>query len=448
MIDQLQNLQTPPAKMPALGIIGAHFLDARGRLPIDAMVISEGKIVAMGFPQGLQAQYPQAHWVDASGFVVHPGLINGHTHVAMSFMREMAHVSENMLEDVFFPLESRLSPELVEIFSYPSVIMGMRSGVTCFFDHYYHAESVGKTMDSLGVRGLLAETVNDLGGAMPGMKRFDAAQKLVESWPFSERLKPVLGPHAMDTVSDELAKKLSQLKNAYNLPVHMHLSQTQIERERVLKSWQMTPVERARDLGFLGTETLAVHLLSAKGSDWDILAEHGVFAGVCPSSQIFYEELVDLKALEGAGLKAILGTDCAASHDSMDQWTELRTYHLMRRQAHAAPISAEETLKAVWDHPAEWSGQKIGRLELGYEADLGFTPLSWDLAPVHDLRAHFVLSLGSRQLQHLMVAGEWVLWRQEPVRVSLKDWRQEYQEGVEQLRPYMKSKRILFPVMD
>lgn len=448
MSQSLQNLQKPPAEEVVQGFWGAHFLDSRGDLHVEALVVSGGKIAALGSLEELKAQHPEAIWWDCRGYVLHPGFINGHTHVAMSFMREMAHVSQNMLEDVFFPLESRLTPELIEILSYPSLVMGMKSGVSCFVDHYYHIESVGRALEAFGVRGVIAETLNDSGGAMPGPERLKVAKELLERWPFSERIRPALGPHAMDTVSDKLAHKALEVQRHYGLPLHMHLSQTQVERERVQKACGLTPVERAQQLGLLGPQTLAVHLLSAEGSDWSILRDEGVFGGVCPSSQILYEHLVDLKSLEGEPVPAVLGTDCAASHDSMDLWAELRTYHLLRRQALQTPVSAELTLKAVWDHPAQWMGQKLGKLEVGYEADLGFTELTWELAPVHDLRVHFLLSLGSRNFKHLMVAGKWVLFQQEPVTLANSFWAGRYRQAVENLKPHMKTKKLLFPVLN
>jgi 5-methylthioadenosine/S-adenosylhomocysteine deaminase len=447
MASELKRLQQTP-KSKVQGFLGAHFMDSRGELGAEALVIREGRIADLGRATDLKAKHPEAEWFDAAGYVIHPGFINGHTHVAMSFMRDMAHVSSNMLEDVFFPLENKLTPEQVEIFSYPSIAMGLKSGVTCFVDHYYYAEAVGRALESFGARAVLAETINDLGGAMPGPERLKTAEDLLSHWPFSERVTPALGPHAMDTVSDDVAHKVRELQKHYDVPLHMHLSQTQMELGRVQSSYGLTPVERALKMGLLSHKTLAVHLITASLKDWKILADNGVWAGVCPSSQIFYEKLVDLRAMESAGVKPILGTDCAASHDSMDQWTELRTFHLMRRQAMDFPVSVEATLKSLWDHPAEWAGLKVGRLEAGYWADLGFTKLSWETAPVHDLRTHFVLSLSSRSLQHLMIAGRWVLWRQELIHNSSSNWGKAFQKALKDLEPHWGGRKILLPVLD
>src|SRR5690606_14505724 len=178
------------------------------------------------------------------------------------------------------------------------IAMGIKSGVTCFVDHYYHAASVGRALETFGVRAVLSETINDRGGAMPGPERLKAAEKLLSTWPFSDKITPALGPHAMDTVSNTAAKKICELQKHYNVPIHMHLSQTQTELERVRSEFGVTPVERAHQLGLLSSKTSAVHLISATEKDWKILADEGVWAGVCPSSQIFYEKLVDLKVME------------------------------------------------------------------------------------------------------------------------------------------------------
>src|SRR5690606_29886421 len=131
----------------------------------------------------------------------------------------------------FFIRESRLTPEAVETLAIAGLLAGLKGGATCFVEHYYFSEAIGRAMEKLGVRGLLGETIADLGGAFPGRETFQRARSLVEAWPFTERVRPVVAPHAADTVSEKLFKECIQLSKANDLPIHMHLAQTQSERD-------------------------------------------------------------------------------------------------------------------------------------------------------------------------------------------------------------------------
>ncbi|MEZ4743282.1 MAG: amidohydrolase family protein [Bdellovibrionota bacterium] len=174
------------------------------------LAIDEKKISYIDDKPPLWLQNNPQNIVDGNGYLVIPGLINAHTHAAMGFFRDLGHQRQSMIESFLFPAEKSLYPELIEPLTWSFIYGSLLSGVTCIVDHYYFSKGVGTALEKIGMRGVLGETVADIGGAFPGEDSLNRALEDLESWNFSERIKPAIAPHAADTVSDKLLKKLSK----------------------------------------------------------------------------------------------------------------------------------------------------------------------------------------------------------------------------------------------
>lgn len=420
-----------------VAITGLTIVPGAGKKPIldGSLVIQGDKIIAIGEGREIQSSADGAKVrLDGRGYWAMPGLVNAHTHVAMGFFRGLGQGRDQMIESFFFPAEKALSREILEPLSYSYIYAGLRSGVTTFGDHYYHIEGVGKALDRFGVRGVIGETVADLGGAFPGLEGWQRMQDLLQRWPFSSRITPAICPHAADTLSPKLLKELSHFAKKNALPLHMHLSQTTGERQRVMAREGMSPVRYAANCGALTERTLAVHLVTADDDDIAILKSHGVTAGLSPASQILYERLAPIEAFMTQGLPLALGTDCAASNDDADMLSEMRLLSLLAKMG-GAPSAAYEAdaildVGTIQGARALGLGAQVGALAPGMDAD--FVLLQEDLGTIPSPRPYINLlfSMGSRQVRHVMVAGQWVLWDRMPTKVQTDQLESDYLSAV------------------
>lgn len=390
-------------------LTGAMIIDASDNAPTrGCLTVANGKIAARG-----SLPDPRYPTYDASGFFIFPGLVNAHTHCAMGFFRGLGHGRPDMIESFLFPAEKSLTPALVEDLSLSYIAAGIRCGVTTFSDHYYFVAGVGRAIDRLGARGVIGETVADLGGAFPGLDSFHRMEDLLKTWSFSSRISASVAPHAADTVSESLMKKLAAFAKKNHLPIHMHLAQTEGERQRVKKRENLSPVQYAQRCGALGDRTIAVHLIACDTEDVNILKNEGVTAGICPVSEVIYERLPDIARFHAAGIPTALGTDCAASNDSSDMLAEMRFYNLMMRDrgVTVADFNFKETLATATVNGAALTAQPgvTGLLTPGSVADLVLMRAGLDLLPATDPLANLICSAGSGLVDHVMVDGQFIL---------------------------------------
>jgi 5-methylthioadenosine/S-adenosylhomocysteine deaminase len=355
-------------------------------------------------------------------------MINAHTHVAASWFRGLGHAQpppaggQTLIERLMFPTERALTEPLVEAFSYSYLFGALRSGTTCVCDHYYFASGVARACERLGMRAVVGETVADLGGAFPGAERWQDARAAIERWPHGPLVRPAVCPHAADTVSRALLTEMAEYARRHSLPLHMHLSQSDGERERVLAREGVTPVEYARDCGALGERSLVAHLVTADESDLRIVAASGATAALCPASQILYERLAPIAAMWRLGVPLAVATDCAVSDDGADLLGELKLAGLLLRHEGAAPRPLpEQLLGLVTATPARVLGLPSGALAVGAAADLVLLRRDPSTEPIHSLAANLVYSLNPQHVRAVMIAGEWVLWDGEPQRLGARE---------------------------
>lgn len=361
---------------------------------------------------------PQAdHEMDGTGFLAIPGLINVHTHAAMGFFRGLGHGRTNMIETFLFPAEKALTPELLEPLSWSYLITSLRAGVTCVADHYYMIAGVGRAIERLGMRGFIGETIADLGGAFPGWESWTRARDGIESWNFSELVRPVVAPHAADTVSSKMLREAARFARHNNLTLHMHLSQTTGEMQRVRQQDGMTPVQKAFACDALWDRTLAVHMVSGREADYAELRTCGSTAVICPASQIVYEHLAPLENITATGVHWATATDCAASNDGADLLNDCKWLGLLARDRKASDeiFSPQALLASVTTVPARALGMagQLGTLRKGALADIVFVRDDISMRPAFDDVHNLIYSAGSSGVEHVMINGQWRLWRRE-----------------------------------
>jgi len=403
-----------------------------------AIVIKDDLIHDINDLTKIKQLYENITPAPSDDYLAIPGLINAHTHAPLAYLRGIGHGKKNMIEDLFFQTECKLTPELLEPLSYSYIIDGLRSGVTCFGDHYYFIEGVAQALERIGVRGMLGECVGDIGTALPGDDRWDKARKGIEDWDFSSRIKPLVAPHAMDTVSEKLLKEMGLYARRNNLPLHFHLSQTNNEKVFVEKHHQCTPTELAHRCNLLSPNTLAVHLINATASDIELLKASETNVGFCPSSQVIYEHIAPLDSFASQNLPLCVATDCAASCDGADLISELKIAGLFARHFKCPDeyLTPKQLFNTVTSNPAKAFGiqKEIGSLEKGKQADIVFVKKDIIMEPIEDILTNLIYSQGSRSVEHVMVAGEWVLWNRELVKASETDLKAGFLAAVKEIK--------------
>jgi|GEM_PF-378086 len=276
---------------------------------------------------------PSARFVDARAHIVAPSFVNAHTHLAMNLFRAFptrAGAAGNLVEDVFFRAESHLTREDVRAFARVGALECLASGTGFVWDHYYHADAVAMALRDTGLCGVVAPTLQDLGG--PGKDDMETALELTFTLHGDERWEScgvfaALGPHATDTVSAALWKRIADEAQSRALPIHSHIAQSPEEFERVVAREGLTPCEFVARSGVFntGTSFLAVHGIYLRNSDMALMqrARDAVLV-FCPYSQLIFHFPADASAWTRHGLAWCVATDCAASNDSMAVQKELR----------------------------------------------------------------------------------------------------------------------------
>ncbi len=419
------------------------FTDLSKETPAELTIsIHEGRIAALGSKEEMRQRFPQAESISLPGYLVMPGLINAHMHASMSFFRGLGQAQgpnnkrdSSMIENFFFPAEQSLTPDLIEALSYPYLVDALKSGTTSCVDAYFFIDGVAKALERLGMRGFIGEHIADQGGPHPaGKETWHHFRNKIENWPYSSRVKPVVYAHATDTVSKGLLQELGQFAKANALPFHMHLSQTWGERERVINQTGMSPVRLAYEAGVIHDRSLLVHLVSADRADLELISQQGALVGLCPVSEIIYENLPDLKNFFELKMRIALGTDCAASNDGADLLNEARSMALLARHS-GFPLSAFDLGAMVLGEAAQLLAPRdLGSIDVGKAADFVCIRLGIETYPWTRSLTNLFFSGVSRQVEHVMIDGHWVLWSRQLVQVSESDLIEEFEKALGQLR--------------
>jgi 5-methylthioadenosine/S-adenosylhomocysteine deaminase len=371
--------------------------------------------------------------VDMSNYWVVPGMSNNHTHCAMNFLRGYTHGHSSMIEDIFFKTESQLTESLVEDLSYPYILSGLRSGVTHFNEHYYHYKGLASAFENMGVRAHVGQFIGDLGGALPAKPSWQAMQRDLDEWHYSDRIKPTLCPHAADTVSRNIAKELTHFAQSNGLNLHFHLAQRQEEVRFCESEYGQSPIEFAKDVGWLTPNSLAVHVLYSSQTDRELLADSGVYIGSCPSSQVIYDHLAPIEAYWDKN-PILLGTDCAASNDQGDMFVELNTFS---KFALDRGIASNDLYKDIYAtataNAADFFKQPMGQIAPNKFADLVFVEQAPELLPMVDIHTSILFALQSQYVRHVMIDGQWALWDREPVNRGVDAIKGDYLTALQQI---------------
>ena len=388
-----------------------------GVLVEHALVVRDGVIVDV-LPNALATRkWHAGETVILDRHLLIPGLVNAHTHAAMSLFRGLADDLALMtwLEQHIWPAEDRWVGEegFVRDGTRLAAAEMIRSGTTCFADMYFFPESTARVAMEAGLRAALFTPILDAPTPMgDGADDYlGQATRAADQWRHEPRLSFGFGPHAPHTVSDDPLRGVLTLAEEMDAQIMMHVHETAGEIQAAVQADGERPLSRLRRLGLLGPRLMAVHMTQLLDEEIQWLADTDTQVVHCPESNLkLASGLCPLHQLLEAGINVALGTDGAASNNDLDMIGEMRTAALLAKgvslRAEAVPAATALRMATLNGARALGLDERIGSLEIGKQADMVAVDLAaLETQPVHDPVAQLVYSAGREQVSHSWVAG-------------------------------------------
>ncbi len=352
--------------------------------------------------------------IDGKGMLAIPGLVNTHTHVAMTLFRSYADDMELMdwLQNKIWPAEDHLDDDIVYWGSMLAFAEMIRGGTTAFCDMYMFMDSCAKAADKAGIRGNLAR---GLAGISPNAQSgLQENIELFEKWEGAGdgRFHVMLGPHAPYTCPPDYIRQVRDEAMKRGIPIHIHLSETKGEVENCLKEYGKTPIALMNDLGLFELPTLAAHCVHVTDKDIAIMQEKHVRVAHNPGSNLkLASGCADVLGMVKAGMNVCLGTDSVASNNNLDLFEEIKAAALMAKgktgDPKALPAEAALMMATVCGARAQGRSAECGVIELGMDADLILLDFNQPhLIPCHNVLSHLVYAASGHDVALTMVRGK------------------------------------------
>ena len=382
-----------------------------------AVAIDDGVILAVGPAGEINAAYTATPVLPGDNRIVMPGLINGHSHAAMTLLRGVADDLALMdwLNNYIFPAEVQfVDAEFVRIGTELACWEMIRGGTTTFVDMYYYPDTIAEIVDSCGMRALISATVIDQ-RSPDAEDAGDSIRKgngFIERWlGKNDRITPIFGPHANYTLNAEQLKATREAAMEYGVPISIHMSESPFEVQYSKDTYGMTSIELFESIGFFEGPTIAAHVVWPTDAEIPILAERKVGVIHNPTSNMkIASGIAPITDMLAAGVRVGLGTDGAASNNDLDMWEEMRLASLLQKVEQMNPevLSAETVLRMATSGGATaiGLGDTIGSLEPGKRADLiqvAFGDVHH--IPTYDVVSHLVYVNDEQDVASVVVDG-------------------------------------------
>lgn len=398
------------------------------------VVIKGNKILAVGTEE-LAKKYSAKTTLDVDGDIVLPGLINTHTHASMTVFRSLGDDVPDRLHRYIFPLEKKLvSRDMVRIGANVGNIEMVKGGVTTYADMYYFEDEVAKTVDKIGMRAILGESVikfpvADAANADEGIQY---ALNVIEQYKDHPRITPAFAPHAPYTNTTETLQKIAKLSLDLDVPVMIHLAESHREEEVIAeRSNGMSPVEYMHSIGALNKNLIGAHMILIDDKDIELVKEadmgvaHNMSAniksakGVSPALKMYYENV-----------RIGLGTDGPMSGNTLsiiDEFNQVAKVHkLVNKDRAAMPPVKVIDMATMGAAKALHMEDKIGSLEVGKLADIIVVDTkALNMLPVYNPYSALVYSANSGNVRHTIVDGEILMKDRELLTVNEDEIRKE-----------------------
>lgn len=378
------------------------------------VAIKGNKIVAVG-NQSIINKFKAQTVLDVDGDIVMPGLINAHTHASMTVFRSLGDDVPDRLHRYIFPLEKSLvSREMVRIGAQLGNVEMLKGGVTTYADMYYFEDEVAKTVDQIGMRAVLGETVikYPVADAKDAEAGIAYAMNFIEQYKDHPRITPAFAPHAPYTNTTEILQKITKLSLKHKIPVMIHLAESDRENEVIAKrSNGKTPVQYMAEIGALTPYLIGAHVINVNDEDIALLKKHDVGIAHNMSANIKSAKGVSpaLKMFD-QGLKIGLGTDGPMSGNTLSTMDELnqvaKVHKLVNKDRAAMPPIKVIEMATIGSARALNMEDKIGSLEAGKLADIIVVDTKApNMVPMFNPYSALVYSAYATNVKHAIIDG-------------------------------------------
>lgn len=396
-------------------------MDQGRRVIEDAgIAVQRGRIVAVGSRQDITSRFTGKETVDASGKVIVPGLINGHTHIPMTLFRGLADDLDlqDWLTKFIFPAEAKnVSEEFVRVGTRLGLAEMIRGGTTTYCDMYYFEDAIADETARAGVRGVLGETIIDFPVAdnKTNAEAMAYAERFIQHWKGHDLIVAAIAPHAPYTVSEEHLKAIRAFSDRTGAPIVTHISETKREVDESLKAKGLTPVEYLARFGFLNDRVIAAHMVWPTEKELSILKTAGVGVVHNPQSNMkLASGVAPVPKMLAMNLRLGLGTDGAASNNDLSMWEEMDTAAKLHKLYSNDPkvVSAEQAfaLATIGSAQALHMEKEIGSIETGKRADLVVVQHdSLNQIPYYNIYSDLVYSTKASDVQTVIINGKIVM---------------------------------------
>jgi 5-methylthioadenosine/S-adenosylhomocysteine deaminase len=385
-----------------------------------SIAIDGDSIAAVGESRDIESKYTGRRKIDASGCLVMPGLINCHTHAAMTCFRGIADDMELMdwLNNYIFPAEAKnVDEELAYWGSLLACAEMIKSGTTTFCDMYIFEDETAKAAKEAGIRCLLGEVLFDF--PSPNVKTpaegLDYTRMLIEKWADDPLVNILVEPHALYTCSPALLKDAKALADQYHVPIATHLLENRGDREQLQKLFGVKATHFLKDMGYLDERFLAFHCVCMDDEDIQIFADHGCKVVHNPESNMkLASGVAPISNMIKQGIVVGLGTDGCASNNNLDMLQEMDTAAKLEKVERLDPtvMSARTVIRMATCDGAKVLGMEnqVGSLKAGMKADIIIVDLNKPhLTPLYHEYSHLAYAVNGSDVDTAIINGTVVM---------------------------------------
>ena len=384
------------------------------------VAVHAGRIVAVASRAEIARTYSSAQTINATGRLIVPGLINGHTHIPMTLFRGLADDLDlqDWLTKYIFPAEAKnVSEEFVRAGTRLGLAEMIRGGTTTYCDMYYFEDAIADETAKAGVRGVLGETIIDFPVAdnKTNAEGMAYTERFVKKWQGHELITPAIAPHAPYTVSEEHLKAVRAFSDRTGATIVTHISETKREVDDSIKAKGASPIDYLERIGFLNNKVIAAHVIWPSPSEIGVLKRLGVGVIHNPQSNMKLAAGVSpVPKMLAEGLLVGLGTDGAASNNDLNMWEEMDTAAKLHKVFSGDPkvMSAEEAfeLATIRGAQALHLENEIGSIEKGKRADLVIVERdSLNQIPVYNVYSDLVYATKGNDVETVIINGRIVM---------------------------------------
>lgn len=392
----------------------------------DVLIDKEsGTIKAVGQPDEIDTGEEK---LDAADRLVIPGLVNAHTHVAMTLFRGHADDKEldAWLQEDIWPVEAELQAEDVRAGAKLGIAEMIRSGTTAFADMYFFMPEVAAAVEETGVRAMLGHGCITVGkDESAAHEEFETGLDFAREYDgqANGRVRTMFTPHSLTTVDESFYEEYIPIARDENIPIHIHANETENEVEPILDEYGERPLTYADRLDILADDSFIAHGVHVDETERQLLADQDTAVIHCPASNMkLASGMAPVQAMLDAGVPVGLGTDGAASNNDLDMFDEMRDAAMLGKLAaeDASAVAAETVVRMATQGSADALGFDSGRIEPGANADIAVLDLDAPhLQPHHDLVSHLAYAVKGTDVCHTICDGTVLMRDQELQTIDL-----------------------------